>query len=109
MEYFVSVLDYAKEQHEKPFKHTFLNTSRILAGINVLAPGQEQPIHDHPDQDKFYFVLEGMGSFTVGDQTVPCSPGVLVLAPAGINHGVKNLGPERLVFLTTIAPGMAAG
>lgn len=109
MEYFVPVFDYAKGQAEKPYKHTFLNTSRVLVGINVLAAGQEQPIHEHPDQDKFYFVLEGMGSFTVGDQTVPCSPGVLVLAPAGIDHGVKNPGPQRLVFLTTIAPGMVTG
>ncbi len=107
MDYFVSVLDYAKEQPEKPFKHTFLNTARVLVGINVLAEGQEQPIHDHQDQDKFYFVLEGTGWFTVGDQTVPCSPGVLVLAPAGIDHGVHNPGPQRLVFLTTIAPGLA--
>ena len=54
-------------------------------------------------------MLEGTGWFTVGDQTMPCGPGVLVLAPAGIDHGVKNAGPQRLVFLTTIAPGMAAG
>ena len=107
MENFISSLDYAKEQSQKPFEHTFLNTSRVLVGINVLAAGQEQPIHDHQDQDKFYFVLEGTGQFTVGDQTVPCSPGTLVLAPAGIDHGVHNPGPQRLVFLTTIAPGMS--
>lgn len=107
MKHFVTVLDYAKERAEKPYKYTFLNTPRLLVGINVLAPGQEQPIHDHQDQDKFYLVLEGTGSFTVGDQTVPCSPGVLILAPAGIDHGVQNPGPQRLVFLTTIAPGMA--
>ncbi|MFN8465142.1 MAG: cupin domain-containing protein [Caldilineaceae bacterium] len=106
MDYFIPVLDYAKERAEKPYKYTFLNNSRMLVGINVLAAGQEQPIHDHAEQDKYYFVVEGTGQFTVGDQTVPCSPGTLVLAPAGIDHGVHNPGPQRLVFLTTIAPGM---
>jgi mannose-6-phosphate isomerase-like protein (cupin superfamily) len=106
VEYFISVFDYAKEQGEKSYKFTLLNNSRVLVGINVLAAGQEQPIHDHQEQDKYYFVLEGTGQFTVGDQTVPCSPGTLVLAPAGIHHGVLNPGPQRLVFLTTIAPGM---
>lgn len=106
MDYFIPVLDYAKENAEKPYKHTFLNNARVLVGINVLAAGQEQPIHDHAEQDKYYFVLEGTGQFTVGDQTVPCSPGTLVLAPAGIDHGVHNPGPQRLVFLTTIAPGI---
>ncbi len=38
-EHFVPVFDYAKQQAEKPYKHTFLNTSRVLVGINVLAPG----------------------------------------------------------------------
>jgi mannose-6-phosphate isomerase-like protein (cupin superfamily) len=106
MDYFLPVLDYAKERTDKPYKHTFLDSSRLLAGINVLAPDQEQHLHDHPHQDKFYFVLEGQGLFTVGDQTQSCGPGVLILAPAGVPHGVRNAAEARLVFLTTIAPGM---
>ncbi len=107
MEHFIPVVDYAKERADKPYKYTFLDSPRLLVGVNVLAPGQTQPIHDHPHQDKTYFVVEGMGQFTVGDQTMPCNPGTLILAPAGIAHGVHNPGPQRLVFLTTIAPGMA--
>jgi mannose-6-phosphate isomerase-like protein (cupin superfamily) len=105
--YFFASLDYAKERGDKPFKHTFLDSPRLLAGINVLTPGQQQPVHDHPDQDKFYLVLEGEGLFTVGDETATCTPGALILAPAGVMHGVHNAGPQRLVFLTAIAPGMA--
>jgi mannose-6-phosphate isomerase-like protein (cupin superfamily) len=104
--YFFPARDYAKERTDKPFKHTFLDSQRLLAGINVLAQGQQQPLHDHPDQDKFYLVLEGEGLFTVGDETATCSPGTLILAPAGVMHGVQNAGPQRLVFLTAIAPGM---
>ncbi len=34
-----------------------------MLGLNCLEPGQEQRVHEHEDQDKFYFVLEGEGSF----------------------------------------------
>jgi mannose-6-phosphate isomerase-like protein (cupin superfamily) len=107
VEYFISVVDYAKQRTDRPYKYTFFNTTHMLVGVNVLAPGQNQAIHDHQHQDKFYFVVEGTGQFTVGDQTVPCTPGTLILAPAGIEHGVQNPGTQRLVFLTTIAPSMA--
>jgi mannose-6-phosphate isomerase-like protein (cupin superfamily) len=100
-------LDYAEERADKPFKHTFFDSMRLLAGLNCLSPGQSQPVHEHPHQDKFYLVLEGSGAFTVGDETVTCEPGALIIAPAGIPHGVHNAGQKRLVFLTTIAPGMA--
>jgi quercetin dioxygenase-like cupin family protein len=105
--YFIAPLDYAQERTDKPFKHTFLQTERLLTGLNTLLPGQAQHIHDHPHQDKFYYVLEGQGAFTVGDETRTCGPGMLILAPAGVPHGVENpAAPQavRLVFLTVIAP-----
>lgn len=101
---FLRVVDFAQEREDKPFKHTFLQSERLLAGLNVLRPDQQQSIHDHPGQDKFYYVVEGAGQFTVGEETRRCDAGMLVLAPAGVPHGVVNDGSERLVFLTVIAP-----
>lgn len=103
-QYFIRPLDFAQTRADKSFKHTFLQTARLLTGINTLAPGQEQHLHDHPDQDKFYLVLEGQGDFTVGDTTQPCGAGMLILAPAGIPHGVTNASDAPLTFLTVIAP-----
>ncbi len=103
-QYFIDPLTFAREGADKAFKYSFLETERMLAGLNCLKPGQAQQIHDHPDQDKFYFVLDGSGYFTVGDQAQVCSAGQLVLAPAGIPHGVENRGDSLLSFLTVIAP-----
>ncbi len=102
--YFFHALDHAQTRADKPYKHTFFASERLLTGINTLATGQRQSLHDHPDQDKFYFVLSGQGRFTVGEETQTCGPGDLVLAPAGIPHGVENEGDEALAFLTVIAP-----
>ena len=97
-------LDHAGSRADKPFKHTFFQSERLLTGLNCLEPGQKQSLHDHPQQDKFYFVLEGRGVFTVGAETQTCSNGELILAPAGMIHGVENHSHERLTFLTVIAP-----
>jgi quercetin dioxygenase-like cupin family protein len=69
-----------------------------------LRPSQAQSIHDHADQDKFYYVVEGSGRFTVGETVRVCTAGELILAPAGILHGVLNDGDTLLTFLTVIAP-----
>lgn len=103
-DYFIAPLEHAQGRAEKPFKHTFFQSERLLTGLNCLLPGQKQPIHDHVDQDKFYYVLAGTGLFTVGDVEKVCSAGELILAPAGIMHGVENQDTELLTFITVIAP-----
>ena len=102
--HFLNPLDFAQEREEKAFKTSFLETNRMMAGLNCLKPGQAQHIHDHPEQDKFYLVLAGEGYFTVGDESQPCGAGRMILAPAGVPHGVENRGNELLSFLTVIAP-----
>lgn len=108
-QYFIDPMRYAQERADKAFKYSFLETERMLTGLNCLKSGQAQSIHDHPDQDKFYFVLAGQGTFTVGDSEELCGPGMLILAPAGVPHGVVNTGEELLSFMTVIAPFPQAG
>lgn len=102
--YFFHALDHAQPRTDKPHKHTFFAGERLLVGLNTLQTGRRQALHDHADQDKFYFVLAGQGEFTVGAETQTCGPGDLILAPAGIPHGVENHADPALTFLTVIAP-----
>lgn len=101
---FLNPLEFAQGRNDKPFKYTFLQNERLLVGMNCLQTGQSQPLHDHPRQDKFYYVLEGTGHFTVGEETRECAAGQLILCPAGVLHGVENRGIGLLSFLTVIAP-----
>ncbi len=89
---------------ERVFKATLFQSPRLLLGLNCLQPGQRQEPHEHADQDKFYFVLEGQGEFTVGQEVVRAGPGLTVWAPAGVSHGVTNTGAHRLVLLVGISP-----
>jgi quercetin dioxygenase-like cupin family protein len=88
----------------KFYKTTLFEGEGMLVGLNCLEPGQSQPIHDHASQDKFYYVIEGRGRFTVGESVNVAGPGHVVWAPAGMFHGVENREATRLVLLVAIAP-----
>jgi quercetin dioxygenase-like cupin family protein len=104
MDYFIDWRARAETRPEKFSKATLFESGRLLLGLNCFEPAQVQKVHTHDDQDKFYFVLEGEGEFTVGDETRRAGPGTAVLAPAGVPHGVRNAGEGRLSLLVGIAP-----
>jgi mannose-6-phosphate isomerase-like protein (cupin superfamily) len=100
-------IDYRKLTGSNPdrmYKSTLFESQRLLLGLNCLEPGQADRAHTHAEQDKFYFVLEGEGEFTIGDEAVKAGAGMTVLAPAGVTHGVENKGNQRLVILMGLTP-----
>jgi quercetin dioxygenase-like cupin family protein len=106
MTHFLDWREHTGEVAEKFYKTTLWQGEHVMVGLNCLEPGQTQPAHAHAGADKFYFVLEGRASFTVGDEEREAETGALVVAPAGIEHGVANTGETRLSLLIAIAPGI---
>ncbi|HEX9704080.1 MAG TPA: cupin domain-containing protein [Gemmatimonadales bacterium] len=78
-------------------------SGRLFVGLNCFEPGQTQPAHVHAGADKVYVVLSGKATFRVGDETRDAGPQDLVIAPAGVAHGVDRVA-ERTVVLVAIAP-----
>jgi quercetin dioxygenase-like cupin family protein len=104
MQYVKAVQEHVGVRDEKFYKATLFRSDALLLGINCLEPGQIQKPHDHADQDKFYYVVEGEGQFQVGDDLMTASAGEVVWAPAGVIHGVSNDADSRLILLVGIAP-----
>lgn len=77
---------------------------RLYAGLNCFLPGQQHAAHVHADQDKLYYVLSGTGEAQVGEDTRQVAQGDLILARAGVAHGLKNTGASPLVVLVVFAP-----
>jgi quercetin dioxygenase-like cupin family protein len=103
---FIDWREHAGAQALKFYKRTLWQGEHVLVGLNCLEPDQTQAVHAHEGADKFYFVLEGRGRFTVGEEERDAPAGTLVVAPAGVAHGVTNNGDERLSLLVAIAPGI---
>ena len=99
MIYVTRPADHSEARSDKFYKTTLFRGDALLLGLNCLEPGQTQAAHDHADQDKFYFVIEGVGRFQVGDELITAGEGELVWAPAGVLHGVANDGLIRLTLL----------
>jgi mannose-6-phosphate isomerase-like protein (cupin superfamily) len=59
----------------------------------------------HPTSvDMEFFVLEGRGLFSLGNESVEAGEGTLIPSPAGIPHGMRNEGPGILRVLAVKNP-----
>jgi quercetin dioxygenase-like cupin family protein len=97
--------EHAVFNPEKMGKATIFESSRILVGLNAFEPGQEHKLHAHEGMDKVYQVLAGSGVFLLEGREIEMEPGVMLVAPEGVPHGVRNTGDERLVLVAILAPG----
>ena len=89
---------------DKMQKVNLFETERMFADIYCLEPGQEQKQHAHSGADKIYLVLEGAGRFQIGNDEGELGADQIVLAPEGVEHGVRNESQARLVLLVFMAP-----
>jgi mannose-6-phosphate isomerase-like protein (cupin superfamily) len=96
--------DHRRFDAGKMRKNNLFETARFFCDLYCLEPGQAQAPHTHEGSDKVYVVLEGEGSFRVGEEVTALEAGQAVLARSGEIHGVANEGPERLVCLVFMAP-----
>ncbi|MGH7320579.1 MAG: cupin domain-containing protein [Candidatus Rokuibacteriota bacterium] len=100
----VRLQDRATFQEGKMAKVALLGTARVQADLYCLRPGQSQAVHVHGEQDKLYYGIEGVGRIRVGAEEELLEPGVLVLAPAGAEHGLTNPSDTPLVVLVAVVP-----
>jgi quercetin dioxygenase-like cupin family protein len=100
----INISDYQKFSQEKMKKNNIFQTPRFFCDIYCFEPGQEQKGHVHGEQDKVYLVLEGKGTFQIGDEKQVLGPGDGTMAPAGEEHGVRNHTKNRLKVLVFVAP-----
>jgi mannose-6-phosphate isomerase-like protein (cupin superfamily) len=97
--------EHAVFKPDKMGKATLFESPRILVGLNCFEPGQEHALHAHAGLDKVYSVIEGEGEFLLDGRSLPMRAGLMLVAPEGVPHGIRNTGRDRLVVLAILAPG----
>ena len=103
----MGIIDATQQRHFSAAKMQKLNlfeTDQMFCDVYCLRPGQAQHVHSHAGATKFYYVIEGEGSFTVGDRRVSLGPGAVVWSVPGEPHGVANESDGDLVLLVAMAP-----
>lgn len=63
-------------------------------------PGSFVPLHVHPTQDEFIWVIEGELALQLGRERTRAAPGDLARLPRGVPHAYANDGaaPARALF-----------
>jgi quercetin dioxygenase-like cupin family protein len=101
---FKRIGDAAQFSAEKMKKNGLFETDRMFCDLYCFEPGQSQPPHTHEGSDKVYFVLGGKGKFQIGGEEKELGENEIALAPSGLQHGVSNPGPGRLMLVVFMAP-----
>jgi mannose-6-phosphate isomerase-like protein (cupin superfamily) len=96
--------DFAVYAPGRMGKSTLFQSDRLLVGLNSFEPGQEHRLHGHAGMDKVYYVLSGRGLFLLQGREEPMEAGMMMIAPEGALHGVRNTGAERLLVMAILAP-----
>ncbi len=89
---------------DKMQKVNLFETPQMFCDVYCLEPGQAQKVHTHAGATKFYYVIEGEGTFTIGDATSTLGPGRLAWSAPDEPHGVENRGKVQLLVLVSMAP-----
>jgi mannose-6-phosphate isomerase-like protein (cupin superfamily) len=96
--------EHAVYDTERMGKSTLFQSDRLLVGLNAFEPGQEHKLHAHAGMDKVYHVLAGSGVFLLAGREEPMTVGMMLIAPEGVMHGIRNTSNERLLVLAILAP-----
>jgi mannose-6-phosphate isomerase-like protein (cupin superfamily) len=81
------------------------DTPRFNFGLITIQPHRQgPPMHEHPDEDDSFYVLEGELTFEVEDEQLVAGPGTFVLVPPGVRHTFRNDGDTAVRMLNLHAP-----
>ena len=95
-----SLISYSADKAHKVVLGEAAHTRTTLW---CLQPGQHIHPHVHAG-DHVWVVLEGEGQFlSDGEVQRPVSAGTVLIAPAGMAHGIENTGSCGLVFVSVSA------
>ena len=84
-----------------PASHQVTRQSLAEATVGV---GGKTLLHRHLRSEELYFITQGHGVMTLGDQHFKVSRGQTVCIAPGTAHCIENVGSEPLIVLCSCAP-----
>jgi len=100
----VKVNDIKEFNTDKLMKKVPFDTDKLIFNTYYFKPRQVLPLHKHPAADELFYIVEGVGEFTVGSNSTTVGPTSAVYGPADVFHGLVNSGNTDLVLISIQAP-----
>ena len=83
---------------------TTSSIERCSLAEEILPPGASVGRHHHVSTEEVYYILEGSGVMTVGDESRAVSAGDAVFIPRDHAHTLTNTGHSPLTLLLVCGP-----
>ena len=83
---------------------TTSNIERCSLAEEVLPVGSTVGRHHHTETEEVYYILNGAGRMTVGDETQDVAAGDAIFIPRGHVHSLENTGREPMTILLVCGP-----
>jgi mannose-6-phosphate isomerase-like protein (cupin superfamily) len=80
-----------------------VGAKHITTSMVEMRSGGKQHVHSH-ETEQCYFILEGQGLMTVGDETREITAGMSIFIPSNAPHGLVNTGQGELRYLSAGSP-----
>jgi quercetin dioxygenase-like cupin family protein len=97
--------DLVEFSHDKRVRKRIFLSDDIVSEVVCYEPGQGTPVHHHPRQDEIFYVIEGRGTMSVGEEVIAVSASSTVFVPATVPHGFSAADDSRLVLMFFKGPG----
>ena len=87
---------------EKELQKRAFSDDMVTVMLDRLAPGASIGVHTHVDNCEVMYILSGTATYSTpdGEEIVPA--GQSHYCPKGGTHGMKNNGPDELVFFAVV-------
>jgi mannose-6-phosphate isomerase-like protein (cupin superfamily) len=82
-------------------------SKRLTTTLVEMRPGGVQHVHSH-EPEQMYYILEGEGVMTVGDQTRNVNAGDCIFISSLTRHGLENTGDTVLKYFSAASPSFSA-
>lgn len=79
------------------------NKAQSLAEA-IIQQGQQTHLHQHHNSEELYYITNGKGKMTLGEEQFEVVVGDTICIPAGTAHCIKNIGTETLHILCMCSP-----
>ena len=94
--------EYLAADHDDPIvARPFYVSEDLVAVLVTMQPDARVPDHVHEHHDEIFDVIEGTGTFFWEGEAFSLAPGMTVVVPAGIRHGLLA-GETRWVLRETV-------
>ena len=97
-----------ESRHGSEIRPLVDRTTSAITGCSLaeetLPPGHAVTPHHHRQIEEIYYIVEGRGVMTVGDEQREVAAGDAIYVPRGQRHTLRNTGAEPIKLLLVCGP-----